>query len=615
MKRCSNIRRCIKSYGGRIVNQWIGVFQYRKEAEPMLKFIGRILRFSGRDAGKIKASFVISFFESIMNNGPILAALYILMHILDGTVEKNSAWRSFAIVLVSLVLRWILRRILNQMVSGSGTSVSARERIAVGDLFKRFPMSYFTEGNLGYVTSVITVDLAFVEDHGMMRLDGVINGLASMLIGCATLWYFDWRLSVVSIAICALSFVCFNMLERISKTQSKIRQEQQSRLTSAVLEYTQGISVIKALHMAGEKAQSMEKTIDETCEKAITFEELFKPANTHYLNCFALAIASVVFLASWFCFNGELGLPVMIMIFIFIFQIYRPVMALADTSAIMRVMEASTDRYEALKKNPIIDADGREIKPKHFDIAFENVSFSYGEKETLKNISFTVPEKSMTALVGASGSGKTTIANLLLRFWDVQEGAIKIGGHDLREMTCDSLLENVSMVFQNVYLFQDTIEANIRFGRVSASREEIIAAAKKARCHDFITALPNGYDTLVGEGGSTLSGGEKQRISIARAILKDAPIIVLDEATASVDPDNEQYIQEAINDLVRDKTLIIIAHRLSTVVSASQILVLDNGRVAQKGRHEELLARDGAYKNLWERRQRAKSWKIEKQGV
>lgn len=576
----------------------------------MLKFIGRILRFSGQDAGRIKLSFIISFVEGMMVNGPILAALYILMHILDGTANANTAINGLAIVLIALALSWILRRILNQMVSGTGTSVSARERIAIGDLFKRFPMSYFTEGNIGNVTNVITVDLAFVEDHGMMRLDGVINGLASMLIGCLALLYFDWRLAVVSVAACALSFFCFSRLERVSKTQTKIRQEQQSKLTSAVLEYTQGISVIKSLHMSGEKARSIDETIDDTCEKAINFEEVFKRPNNNYLHCFALAIALIIFVAAWFCLNAEIELSFMIAIFLFIFQIYRPAMALADTSAVMRVMEASTDRYEALKKIPILDADGKDIKLTRFDIAFEDVTFSYDQKEILKNVSFTVPEKSMTALVGASGSGKTTIANLILRFWDVQKGAVKIGGQDVRTMTCDSLLENISMVFQRVYLFHDTIEANIRFGRPGASRDEVIEAAKKARCHDFIAALPDGYDTVVGEGGSTLSGGEKQRISIARAILKDAPIIVLDEATASVDPDNERYIQEAINELVRDKTLVIIAHRLSTIKDADQILVIDDGQIAQRGRHEELIAQDGLYQNLWQRRQRAKSWKI-----
>jgi ATP-binding cassette subfamily B protein len=286
-------------------------------------------------------------------------------------------------------------------------------------------------------------------------------------------------------------------------------------------------------------------------------------------------------------------------------------MGLAAGASMMRVMEAGLDRYEKLKEVPIIDAEGKDIQLEHFDIEFEEVGFRYGEKETLKNISFTAKERSMTALVGASGSGKTTIANLIVRFWDVQKGAVKIGGVDVREMNCDSLLRSVSMVFQRVYLFHDTIENNIRFGRPGASREAIIEASKKARCYDFITALPQGYDTVVGEGGSTLSGGEKQRVSIARAILKDAPIVLLDEATASVDPDNEKFIQEAINELVHDKTLIMIAHRLSTIKRADQILVIDQGEIVERGVHDELLAQDGLYKNLWRRRQNARGWKFQ----
>ena len=257
----------------------------------------------------------------------------------------------------------------------------------------------------------------------------------------------------------------------------------------------------------------------------------------------------------------------------------------------MHVMEAGLDCYEKLKEVPIIDADGKDIDLKSFDIVFDNVTFSCEEKETLKNISFTAKERSMTALVGASGSRKTTIANLIVRFWDAQKGAIKIGDVDVQKMTCDSLLRNISMVFQ--HLFGDTIENNIHFGNPDATREEVIAAAKKARCHEFIEALPEGCDTIVGEGGSTLSGGEKQRISIARAILKDSPIVLLDETTTSVDPDNEKHIQEAINALVRDKTLIVIAHRLSTIKRADQILVIYDGRIAERGTHDEWITQSG----------------------
>ncbi|MDR1329175.1 MAG: ABC transporter ATP-binding protein/permease [Oscillospiraceae bacterium] len=576
----------------------------------MLKFISRLMRFSGKDAWKLKASAAVSFVEGLFGNVPIYAALLVIIRITERTLDGAYAWTAFLIVLASLAVKWILRRVFTGMQSDAACRVAARERLKIGDLFKRFPMSYFTEGNIGEVTNVITGDLSFAEDYGMTKLDDVISGLIAIVIACAFLLWVDWRVAAASVVGCALALIAFDAMEKVTKRQAKIRMEQASKLTGAVLEYTEGISVIKALRMSGDAAKRMDASIEDACLHAIDFESSMVKPVTRYLHCYAFAIAAALFLSFWRFFNGEMGLPVVIMVALFIFRIYLPAMGLGTGASIMRVMEAGLDRYEKLKEVPIIDADGKDIPLSSFDIAFEDVSFSYEAKETLKNISFTAKEHSMTALVGASGSGKTTIANLIVRFWDAQKGAVKIGGIDVREMTCDSLLRYVSMVFQRVYLFHDTIENNIRFGSPDATREEIIAAAKKARCHDFIEALPDGYDTVVGEGGSTLSGGEKQRISIARAILKDAPIVLLDEATASVDPDNEKYIQEAINELVRDKTLIIIAHRLSTIKRADQILVIDDGRIVERGRHDELLAKGGQYRALWTRRQNANSWRI-----
>jgi ATP-binding cassette subfamily B protein len=577
----------------------------------MLKFIARLLRFSGKDAWKLKASAAISFVEGILSNYPIYAALLVIIKITDDTLTAGDIGMTFFGVLASLVVRWILRRVFVGMQSDAAVHVAARERIRLGDLFKRFPMSYFTEGNIGNVTSVITGDLSFAEDYGMTKLDDVISGLASIVIACAFLLWVDWRAALASVVGCALALGAFHVMEQVTKHQAKIRQEEAAKLTGAALEYTEGISVIKALRMAGNAARRMDGAINDTCRHAIDFEHSMVKPVTRYLDCYAFAIAAVLFLSFRQFWGGGMGLPVVVMVALFIFRIYLPAMGLASGAAMMRVMEAGLDRYEKLKEVPIIDAEGKDIQLERFDIEFDSVSFSYGDKETLKNISFTAKERSMTALVGASGSGKTTIANLIVRFWDVQKGAIKIGGVDLCRMNCDSLLRSVSMVFQRVYLFHDTIENNIRFGRPDASREAIIEAAKKARCHDFITALPQGYDTVVGEGGSTLSGGEKQRVSIARAILKDAPIVLLDEATASVDPDNEKFIQEAINELVHDKTLIMIAHRLSTIKRADQILVIDQGEIIERGVHDELLAKGGHYKNLWQRRQNARGWKFQ----
>jgi ATP-binding cassette subfamily B protein len=564
----------------------------------------------GQDAWKVKLSAVFSFFEGLAQNAPIAAAWLVFVKIADRTLAGGDIWMSLLVILAAVVLRWALRYIFVRLQSDASCKVAGRERLKTGGLFKRFPMSYFTEGNIGNVTSIVTGDLSFAEDYGMMKMEDVINGLISLLIAAAFMLWVDWRAALASVAGCALALLAFGTIEKVTKKQSKIRMEQQARLTGAVLEYTEGIQVIKALRMSGEAAKRMDKSIEDVCTHAINFEHGMVAPVTRYLNCYALTIAVILFLSFWLFLGGQMDLAVVVMAALFIFRVYLPAMGIATGVAMMRVMEAGLDRYEKLKEVPIIDAEGKDIQLENFDIEFADVSFSYEEKETLKNISFTAKERSMTALVGASGSGKTTIANLIVRFWDAQKGSVKIGGVDVRNMTCDSLLRYVSMVFQRVYLFNDTIENNIRFGSPGAAHEDVVTAAKKARCHGFITALPEGYDTIVGEGGSTLSGGEKQRVSIARAILKDAPIVLLDEATASVDPDNEKYIQEAISELVRDKTLIVIAHRLSTVKRAGQILVIDKGKIVEQGKHGELLARGGQYKNLWQRRQNARGWKF-----
>ena len=581
----------------------------------MIRFIRRILKFASEYAGRIRGAFVISIIESIFSNVPIAVLLYILMKIIDDGIETTDAWLAGGILLGCVIIQCILRRIFVGLQSGAGYEICARERTRIGDRFKRFPMSYFTEGNIGKVSSVIGVDLLFIEEHGMSSLDKVINAYISIIIGCAMLLAIDFRVALISIAVFIIAMIALGGIQKVAKKQSPIRQKQQEKLTSAVLEYTKGISVIKAFNMAGGKAENIKNTFEETRDHAIEFEEASVPPGIRYDTCFSVGIALTVFAATYFCYHDSLDIAVMLMISIFIFRLYLPVKALTAVTAQVRVMEAGLDRYEELKNVEIIDENGKDIALNRFDIEFKNVTFAYEKQNVLKNISFKTPERSMTALVGASGSGKTSIANLIVRFWDVQQGEVLIGGVNVKEMTCDSLLKNMSMVFQNVYLFKDTILNNIKFGKPDASYDEVVKAAKKARCHDFIMALENGYETTVGEGGSTLSGGEKQRISIARAILKNAPIVLLDEATASVDPDNEKHIQEAVNELVKDKTLIVIAHRLSTVRNADQILVIDDGQIVEKGTHDKLIEQNGTYRNLWNKRMTAKGWKISADAV
>ena len=341
---------------------------------------------------------------------------------------------------------------------------------------------------------------------------------------------------------------------------------------------------------------------------------LSNPYNALHLIALKIASVCIVIAAFYLGVSGQLDFTYMVIVVLLSFHIFSSVEPISDCAHVLAVIDDALDHLDELKGKSFIDADGKQISIDHYDIEFKDVDFSYGEgqgrRQVLHDVSLKIPENTVTAIVGPSGSGKSTICNLIARFYDVDGGSVSVGGHDVREFTCDSLLSNISMVFQNVYLFHDTIRKNICFGKPDATEEEMIEAAKKARCHDFIMALPDGYDTVVGEGGGSLSGGEKQRISIARAILKDAPIIILDEATASVDPENEHLIQAALSELTKGKTIVTIAHRLATIEQADQILVVDDGQIVQRGTHKELVEVPGKYQDFVNIRSQSEGWKI-----
>ncbi len=578
----------------------------------MLNIVRRILALAGEYAGKIKTAFVISIFEEIFAVMPILLILYVLIKIVSGSITVQDVWIVGIGIVMSVILRAVSKRLIDGFQSGTGYEIFARERMNIGDKLKRFPMGHFSEGNIGNITAVVTSDLVFIEEHAMLTLSQVFTGYLSMVIGVIMLTVLDYRIGIISAATVILALLALNKHEKVAEYHSGIRQETHSKLIGAVLEYIKGISVIKSFNMVGDRAKKINQEFKRVRDASIEFEKRFSSTILQFESCFSLGIGLTVLAVSYFALNQTLDLPFMLMMLIFIFEIYLPFKALGGLTAQVRIMEAALNRYDKISNVEIIDEDGKDITLDHFDIEFKDVTFAYEQEDVLHDVSFKVPEHSMTALVGKSGCGKTTIANLIARFWDVQKGEVKVGGVNVKEMTSDSLLKNISMVFQNVYLFNDTVRNNVTFGKPDATMEEVIETCKKARCHDFIMELEDGYDTVISESGASLSGGEKQRISIARAMLKDAPIVLLDEATASVDPDNEKHIQMAINELVKDKTLVMIAHRLSTIQNADQILVIDEGKIIEKGTHNELIREKGLYDDFWQRRVKARSWKINK---
>lgn len=578
----------------------------------MLKIIRRVLRLSGNLSKRIWGSFICGFLESMFGLLPIAAVFLVLIELQNGQPITGQTWGIvIGLIAGGLILRMIFKYLVYRLQSTAGFEFVARERIALGDRLRNVPMGFFHDNSVGDITATVTTDLNFLENYSMHILDKVTTGVLSMIVMAGCILAFDWRIGLIFVAGILLSFPIYSHMQKKGKALSAKRQKIQSEAVAATLEYVQGISVVKSFNMCDKNLSDIEDAYESNAAASYGVERVFTPLNMTYSMVFRISACMIMLCAGILAVGGDLSFANLAVILIASFTIFNPIEVMGQMTTIIRTMDAALDRVERIKQAKKIDENGRDIPLDSFDIGFEHVSFAYENgNPILKDVSFSIPQGSMTAIVGPSGGGKTTITRLIARFWDVQEGSITIGGHDVKEFTCDSLLKNMSMVFQNVYLFHDTIENNIKFGCPDATHEQVVEAAKKACCHDFISALPQGYDTVIGEGGSTLSGGEKQRISIARAMLKDAPIILLDEATASVDPENEVHLQQAISALVKNKTLIVIAHRLSTIRDADQILVVDNGKIVEKGVHAELIQQKGIYQKFWNIRQKARNWKL-----
>ena len=492
----------------------------------------------------------------------------------------------------------------------AGYDTCARKRVEIAEHMRYLPMGYFNENSLGQITSVTTNVMENLENVATRVVMLVCEGLLTTSLIIVMLFFFDWRIAVVLLAGFALFLLANRFLQTAAGSLAGRKLSADEKLVEKVLEYLQGMAEVKAYHLTGLKSRELNDAIAANAKINTDMEMTLIPRMTAQNFIAKLTgVCMVAFSCAFYCADTMDALTAVVMV-ISAFIVYASLETAGNYSALLRVVDVSVERAQAILDTQQMDITGEDIKPAARDIRADAVEFSYEKRKVIDGISLQIPEKTTTAIVGPSGGGKTTLVNLLARFWDVDSGKVTLGGRDVRDYDMDSLMENFSFVFQNVYLFHDTIANNIRFGQPEASMDAVIAAAKKACCHDFIMSLPDGYDTVIGEGGASLSGGEKQRISIARAMMKDAPVIFLDEATANVDPENENELMRAIQALTAEKTVIMIAHRLKTVEHADQILVIDHGRIVQQGTHESLLAQKGLYKTFIGERREAASWKV-----
>ncbi len=568
----------------------------------MLKILHRIIRFTGKYKTPIRLSYIPSFVKGLMMKAPLVLCFLAINFFMEGTMDTKKCWYLGIAVLLSVVIQAIMEHVVNVLQSATGYKVFADVRLRLGDHLRKLPMGYFTEGNIGKINSVLATDMVFIEENCMGVLSELVTFIISQGIMVAMMFFMDYRLGLLSLAVVAVFMTVGNLMLKVSLRHSVIKQETSESLTEEVLDFAEGIGIIKSYNMLGERSHRLTDEFKKSCKDSIDFEVAYGPwARALYLT-FGIGTALMLALTAYLFNSGVISAVYMVGMALFLFDMFVAIKSYYGQMARLTVTDASLDRIEEVFEAEELKNEGKETFDTGNDvpeIEYSDVNFGYTDKDVLKNVSFSVNEGEMTALVGPSGGGKSTIASLLARFWDIKSGTIKVKGRDIRNVPLGALMDRISMVFQRVYLFRDTIYNNITIGRPNATKEEVYEAAKKARCYDFIMALPEGFDTVIGEGGASLSGGEQQRISIARCILKDAPIVILDEATASVDADNERAIQEAISELCRNKTLLVIAHRLNTIKDADKILVVEDGQIAERGNHAELMATDGIYHKMY----------------
>lgn len=582
----------------------------------MREIYTKFFRFAGRQKGKWYLAIVLEFLQSMAVAAEFIPLFIVLRDMVGGTLSSSTALAAFAIMAASIAAQAVLHYFSHKLEMQASYLMLDDKRLSIGDRVKYMPMGFFNAHSLGNLTAVCTSVMDDLESMSTAIIVRILTGIIHAVVCSSALAIVDWRVGLVLLAGIVCMLLVNSRMIAVSRRYSPDRLAAQMRLVDGVLEYIQGMGVVKSFNLGGSQATSLERTIDETERQNFFLESKGAPytvAQQCVLRMFGVA---AVALSCWLYLAGEMELFECLLMLIGGFFVYSQIEQASSLAFMLPMVDASIDRVLEVDDAPRMDEQGTVEDAPDAAINVEHATFAYPssenahERPVIRDVSLSIPARTSCAIVGPSGSGKTTLVNLMARFWDVSSGSVTVGGTDVREWKLDSLMERFSMVFQDVYLFNDTVENNICFGKPDATHEEVVDAARRARCHEFIEQLPQGYETMLGEGGATVSGGEKQRISIARALLKDAPVILLDEATASVDPENEQELQAAIEELTAEKTVVMIAHRLTTVRNADQIVVMDEGRIAQRGTHEELMREGGLYRRFVEGRSQAIGWRL-----
>ena len=561
---------------------------------------------------KLRKPLWLNIFNFILKGAPYGIFYLLLLELFEpkDQIDIQKIIWIFVSMAVILIVHLFIAMISLTNANVTAYNLTADARLILGEHLRKLSMGFFKRRDPGDITALLLQDMKKVEEIFTHYFIDIIACVILCSVMALFFFFIDWRMALAMIVSVLIAIPLLLIAQKIVAYFGKKHIASRNNAVSRMLEYLQGIKPLKAFSLTGTKFIRLEKAFKKLRDDSIKLEAAAGVPVVGYLTILEMGFIGLLLLGVYLLFGGQITIPVLIMFLVIGYRFYDPLQHVGMFATEMRYMNISAERITAVMKTNLLPEQEKDIKQNNFSIEFKDVTFRYYDTDVLKKINATFPERSITALVGPSGSGKTTITNLIARFWDVDSGEIMVGGTNIKNIKTEHLLSYISMVFQDVYLFHDTVYNNIKIGNNEASREQIIAAAKSAQCHEFIEKLENGYDTMVGEGGSTLSGGEKQRISIARAILKDAPIVLLDEATASLDPENEMLIQNAISELVQSKTLIVIAHRLATVAHADQILVIDEGNVIERGKHSELISADGMYSRMWEKQQQARGWKF-----